>query len=99
MTYHKLNIRKNKNTKGKKTQSKRKTKSQRSIRKKSLRREKKIGGFIEPAHKVVQACVDNASKSFFNDGKIFEQGPPEKLFGDPQNERTKQFLHAVLDAN
>ena len=36
---------------------------------------------------------------FFNDGKIFEQGPPEKLFGDPQNERTKQFLHAVLDAN
>ena len=36
---------------------------------------------------------------FFNDGKIFEQGPPEQLFGDPQNERTKQFLHAVLDAN
>ena len=36
---------------------------------------------------------------FFNEGKIFEQGPPEKLFDDPQNERTKQFLHAVLDAN
>ena len=36
---------------------------------------------------------------FFNEGKIFEQGPPEKLFGDPQNDRTKQFLHAVLDAN
>ncbi len=36
---------------------------------------------------------------FFNEGKIFEEGPPEKLFGDPQNERTKQFLHAVLDAN
>ena len=36
---------------------------------------------------------------FFNEGKIFEQGPPDKLFGDPQNERTKQFLHAVLDAN
>ena len=36
---------------------------------------------------------------FFNDGKIFEQGPPEQLFGDPKNERTKQFLHAVLDAN
>ena len=31
--------------------------------------------------------------------KLFEQGPPEQLFGDPQNERTKQFLHAVLDAN
>ena len=36
---------------------------------------------------------------FFNEGKIFEQGPPEQLFDDPQNERTKQFLHAVLDAN
>ena len=36
---------------------------------------------------------------FFNEGKIFEQGPPEQLFGNPQNERTKQFLHAVLDAN
>ena len=36
---------------------------------------------------------------FFNEGKIFEQGPPDQLFGDPKNERTKQFLHAVLDAN
>ena len=23
----------------------------------------------------------------------------DKIFDDPQNERTKQFLHAVLDAN
>ncbi|MDA7752787.1 ectoine/hydroxyectoine ABC transporter ATP-binding protein EhuA [Candidatus Pelagibacter sp.] len=36
---------------------------------------------------------------FFNEGKIFEQGPPEELFDNPQNERTKQFLHAVLDAS
>ena len=36
---------------------------------------------------------------FFYKGKIAEQGTPEQLFGDPQNERTKQFLHAVLDAN
>ena len=36
---------------------------------------------------------------FFTEGKILEQGPPEKLLDDPQNERTKQFLHAVLDAN
>jgi len=35
---------------------------------------------------------------FFYAGKIAEQGSPEKLFGDPQNERTKQFLHAVLEA-
>ena len=36
---------------------------------------------------------------FFNEGKIFEQVPPEQLFDNPQNERTKQFLHVVLDAN
>jgi len=36
---------------------------------------------------------------FFYEGKIAEQGTPEQLFEDPQNERTKQFLHAVLDAN
>ena len=36
---------------------------------------------------------------FFNEGKIFEQGPPMQLFDNPQNERTKQFLRAVLDAN
>ena len=36
---------------------------------------------------------------FFNEGKIFEQGPPAQLFDNPKNERTKQFLHAVLDAN
>ena len=36
---------------------------------------------------------------FFYEGKIAEQGTPEQLFGDPQHERTKQFLHAVLEAN
>ena len=35
---------------------------------------------------------------FFYEGKIFEQGPPAQIFDDPQNERTKQFLNAVLDA-
>ena len=36
---------------------------------------------------------------FFYEGKIAEQGSPDQLFGDPKNKRTKQFLHAVLDAN
>jgi polar amino acid transport system ATP-binding protein len=35
---------------------------------------------------------------FFHGGKIVEQGPPDQIFGDPQNERTRQFLKAVLDA-
>lgn len=35
---------------------------------------------------------------FFYEGKIAEQGSPEQLLNNPQNERTKQFLSAVLDA-
>ncbi len=35
---------------------------------------------------------------FFYAGKIAEQGPPEQIFGAPQNERTQQFLSAVLEA-
>jgi polar amino acid transport system ATP-binding protein len=35
---------------------------------------------------------------FFYGGRIAEQGPPEKIFGSPDNERTQQFLRAVLEA-
>jgi polar amino acid transport system ATP-binding protein len=35
---------------------------------------------------------------FFYGGRICEQGTPEQLFGNPQQERTKQFLSAVLEA-
>lgn len=33
---------------------------------------------------------------FFFEGKIAEQGAPEQLFTNPNNERTQQFLSAVL---
>ena len=36
---------------------------------------------------------------FFYGGRIAEQGPPKQLFGNPKNERTRQFLSAVLEAN
>ncbi len=36
---------------------------------------------------------------FFYEGKIAEQGPPSQIFEAPKNERTKQFLSAVLNAN
>jgi polar amino acid transport system ATP-binding protein len=36
---------------------------------------------------------------FFYAGKIAEQGPPERIFTDPENERTRQFLSAVLEAH
>ena len=35
---------------------------------------------------------------FFYAGSIAEQGPPDQIFGEPRNERTRQFLSAVLDA-
>jgi polar amino acid transport system ATP-binding protein len=35
---------------------------------------------------------------FFSQGKICEQGPPQEFFSSPRNERTRQFLNAVLEA-
>lgn len=35
---------------------------------------------------------------FFYEGNIAEEGPPDQLFENPQNERTRQFLSAVLEA-
>lgn len=33
---------------------------------------------------------------FMDNGVILEQGTPEEIFGNPQNERTKEFLSKVL---
>ena len=33
---------------------------------------------------------------FMDGGYIVEEGLPEQIFGDPQNERTKEFLRNVL---
>lgn len=35
---------------------------------------------------------------FFDAGRIAEQGPAQALFENPQNERTQQFLRAVMEA-
>jgi len=32
----------------------------------------------------------------FDKGRVLEQGPPDKIFKDPDHERTKSFLRAVL---
>lgn len=34
---------------------------------------------------------------FIDHGKVVEQGPAAQVLSDPQNERTKAFLHAVLE--
>jgi polar amino acid transport system ATP-binding protein len=33
---------------------------------------------------------------FFDKGRIREEGPPEQLFSDPREERTREFLRSVL---
>ncbi|MFF4490831.1 ectoine/hydroxyectoine ABC transporter ATP-binding protein EhuA [Streptomyces sp. NPDC001544] len=32
----------------------------------------------------------------FDGGRIIESGPPERIFGDPERDRTREFLSAVL---
>jgi len=35
---------------------------------------------------------------FLHEGVIHEEGPPEQIFGDPREERTKAFLQRIVDA-
>jgi polar amino acid transport system ATP-binding protein len=34
---------------------------------------------------------------FMDEGRIIEQGPPDAVLGSPSHERTRRFLHQVLD--
>jgi polar amino acid transport system ATP-binding protein len=36
---------------------------------------------------------------FMADGKIVEQAPPQEFFGNPKNEKTKQFLGQILSSH
>lgn len=35
---------------------------------------------------------------FLQNGKIYEEGPPSQIFGNPQRERTQLFLKRIIDA-
>ena len=42
---------------------------------------------------------DSADRVCFLDaGRIVEQGPPDQLFGDPHQPRTRQFLQRIIEA-
>jgi polar amino acid transport system ATP-binding protein len=36
--------------------------------------------------------------AFLDEGKIVEEGPPEQIFSDPQNPRTRRFLQRIIEA-
>ncbi len=36
--------------------------------------------------------------AFLHEGRVLESGPPAELFGNPQEERTRQFLRRVTEA-
>ena len=43
--------------------------------------------------------MDVASKvCFLCDGVLLEEGPPEKIFGDPAHDRTRLFLKRIIEA-
>ena len=35
---------------------------------------------------------------FLDAGRILEEGPPEAIFGEPREERTRQFLQRIVAA-
>ena len=35
---------------------------------------------------------------FLYAGQIEEQGPPDQIFSDPRNDRTRQFLRSIIEA-
>ncbi len=35
---------------------------------------------------------------FLDGGSILEEGPPERIFSEPENERTRAFLQRIIDA-
>ncbi len=35
---------------------------------------------------------------FLCDGSVYEEGPPEQIFGEPERERTRAFLRSIRDA-
>jgi polar amino acid transport system ATP-binding protein len=61
-------------------------------------RELKLGGLtiVMATHEMGFAREVADRVCFLKDGVVLEEGPPERIFGDPQNEQTREFLARVL---
>ncbi len=62
-----------------------------------------IRGLKEPGMTIVMATHEmgfarevSDRVCFLDEGRVLEAGPPERLFGDPVNDRTRAFLARVL---
>jgi polar amino acid transport system ATP-binding protein len=49
-------------------------------------------------HEMSFAREVSSKVCFLDGGVICEEGPPEQIFGDPQNERTRIFLKRIIEA-
>ncbi len=54
-----------------------------------------ISGFIAKARAIATRCF--CPPEIMADGYVVEEGRPEAIFEDPQNERTKAFLEKVIN--
>ena len=49
-------------------------------------------------HEMAFAREVSSKVCFLDEGVICEEGPPDQIFGDPQNERTRVFLKRIIEA-
>jgi polar amino acid transport system ATP-binding protein len=49
-------------------------------------------------HEMAFAREVSSKVCFLDEGVICEEGPPDQIFGDPQNERTRIFLKRIIEA-
>jgi polar amino acid transport system ATP-binding protein len=49
-------------------------------------------------HEMAFARDISSKVCFLDEGVICEEGPPEQIFGEPQNERTRVFLKRIIEA-
>jgi polar amino acid transport system ATP-binding protein len=49
-------------------------------------------------HEMSFAREVSSKVCFLDAGVICDEGPPEEIFGEPQNERTRTFLKRIIEA-
>jgi polar amino acid transport system ATP-binding protein len=66
----------------------------------SVIRDLKIAGMtmIIVTHEMAFARDVADRVCFLDNGRILEEAPPSKLFSNPENPRTRQFLQRIIEA-